>query len=175
MQPFGPGPPEPGEYDAYYAGYVERIGDAGVLRVLEDQIGELTELLRELGESDGDRRYAAGKWSIKEVLGHVIDTERIFGYRALSIARGEAASLPGFDQDDYAREGAFDLRSLGGLIDEYQHVRRATLALFCGLDETAWTRKGVANGVPVTVRALAYIVAGHQAHHTAVLRERYLS
>ena len=166
--------PEPDEFDDFYAGYVGSVEGDDALRVLAAQATELPELLGALDDRGARYRYAEGKWSIKELLGHLIDTERIFVYRALSIARGERAPLPGMDQDDYVRQGRFDARPLAELLDEYGHVRRSTLALFAGLDEAAWERRGVANDVPVTVRALAFILAGHQAHHTKVLRDRYL-
>ncbi len=162
------------EYGDYYAGYVGQVPDGDVLETLERQGEEVVELLAGLAESDGARRYAPGKWSVKEVLGHVIDTERIFAVRALAFARGERQSLPGFEQDDYVRTGEFDARPLAGLIEEFAAVRRANVVFFAGLGEEAWGRRGTANNLPFTVRAVAWILAGHAAHHLQVLRKRYL-
>ena len=130
--------------------------------------------MRSIPSEKGDYRYAPGKWSIKELLGHVIDGERIFAYRALRFGRNDQTALNGFEQDDYVAAGAFDKRELSDLIDEFEEVRRATIHLFRGFDETAWTRRGVASENEVSVRALAYIIAGHELHHMGVLRERYL-
>jgi hypothetical protein len=131
-------------------------------------------LIRSIPEARGDHRYAEGKWSVKEVIGHVIDTERVFAYRALQFARGDATPLAGFEQDDYVRCGSFDKRSLSDLADEYEQVRRATISLFANLDQGAWTRRGTANKNEVSVRGLAFIVAGHERHHVEILRTRYL-
>jgi hypothetical protein len=125
-------------------------------------------------EADGDLRYAPDKWSLKEVLGHINDTERIMAYRALRIARGDATPLAGFEQDDYVRNGPFSDRSLADLIEDYIAVRRATITLFRNLDEAAFARRGVANKNDVTVRALAYIIAGHELHHRRIIEEKYL-
>lgn len=167
--------PDSTEYDAYYTDYVAKVESDQVLEVLEAQLGETRELLGGLDDSVGDRRYAPGKWSLKELLGHLIDSERVFAYRALAIARGDRASLPGMDQDDYVAGGGFDRLPLEALLNEFEHVRRSSLALFSGLADDAWGRSGIANGVSVTVRALAFIIAGHQAHHLGVVRERYLT
>jgi uncharacterized damage-inducible protein DinB len=125
-------------------------------------------------ESDGDLRYAPGKWSLKEVLGHINDTERIMSYRALRISRGDTTPLAGFEQDDYVRNGPFARCTLADLIEEYIAVRRATVSLFRNLDEVAWTRRGKASENEVTVRALAYIIAGHELHHRRIVEEKYL-
>ena len=163
------------EYDGYYTGYVQRITSSNVVAVLQDQQFEVIELLRSLPEEQASFRYAPDKWSIKELVGHLLDTERIFAYRALSIARGETQSLPGMDQDAYVANGDFDSRSVTSLVGEYLHVRGATIALLESLGPDAWHRTGTANDVSVTVRALAFIIAGHEAHHMAMLRERYLA
>jgi uncharacterized damage-inducible protein DinB len=125
-------------------------------------------------EADGDLRYAPGKWSVKEILGHLNDTERIFAYRALRISRGDQTPLAGFEQDDYVRNGPFARHPLEDLIEDYIAVRRATISLFRNLDEAAWTRRGVASENEVTVRALAYMIAGHELHHRRILEEKYL-
>jgi hypothetical protein len=130
-------------------------------------------LLSGRDESEGDLRYAPDKWSAKEVLGHVCDSERIFAYRALRIARGDRTPLAGFEQDDYVRNGPFAVRALADMIEDYIAVRRATLTLFRNLDEPAWTRRGIANNNEVSVRALAFITAGHELHHRRILEEKY--
>lgn len=168
-----PRPPAPDEYDAYYRPYVERVVGSDLFDTLRAQRGELLTLIDGLDEERALRRYEPGKWSVKEVVGHLVDTERVFAFRALSVARGEAQELPGFEQDDYVAAGSFDERPLESLAAEYGSVRASTVALFEGLPPAAWSRRGVANDAPVTVRALAWIVAGHQAHHAAILRERY--
>lgn len=166
--------PEPGEYDPYYASYVERVPAGRVIETLHGQEQELSDLLAGLDEQQAGFRYAADKWSIKQVVGHVIDSERVFAYRALAIARGDRTPLPGFDQNAYVEAGRFDERSLGDLVAEYRSVRQATRTLVDTLQSDDWGRNGHANGVDVSLRAMVYIIAGHQAHHTAVLRERYL-
>ena len=125
-------------------------------------------------EADGDLRYAPDKWSLKEVLGHLNDTERIMSYRALRISRGDTTPIEGFEQDDYVRNGPFARRALADLIEDYIAVRRATISLFRNLDDSAWTRRGIANKNEVTVRALAYIIAGHELHHRGIIDEKYL-
>lgn len=130
--------------------------------------------LGSLDKATADFRYGPEKWSVKEVLGHVVDTERIFGARALCFARGEKIPLPPFEQDEYVRSAGFDKRSLSSLSREFEAVRQSTESLFDGFDEDQWNRGGVANEVHMTVRAVAYIVAGHAAHHLAVIRDRYL-
>ena len=134
----------------------------------------MTALLRRIPEDRGDYRYGRGKWSVKEVLGHVIDAERIFTYRALRFARGDSKPLHSFDQELYVGTGAFGHRQIADLAEEFSHVRAATVLLFGTLDEDAWRRSGIASENPVTVRALAYITAGHELHHRRILEERYL-
>jgi uncharacterized damage-inducible protein DinB len=146
-----------------------------LLETLERQCVETARLLEKIPESKALYRYAPAKWSIKEVLGHLADSERVFAYRALRFARGDTTPLPGFDEQVYAPAGRFDERSVADLGAELGAVRRATIALFGGLDEEALARRGTANGTEVSVRALAYIIAGHELHHLTVLRERYLS
>ena len=130
-------------------------------------------MLGTLSEARALHRYAPGKWSVKEVLGHLCDTERIYAYRALRFARNDATPLPGFEEDDYVPAGRFDARPLRDLLDEWQAVRSATLALYRGLDGDALLRRGVANGNLISVRAMAWLAAGHALHHLGVLRERY--
>jgi hypothetical protein len=169
--------PQPGEYAPYYDRYISLVPGTDVLAALaalEDQRRQMLLLLSGRTESDGDLRYTPEKWSLKEVLGHISDTERIMSYRALRISRGDATPLEGFEQDDYVRNGPFARRPLADLIEDYIAVRRATISLFRNLDEAAWTRRGVASKNEVTVRALAFIIAGHELHHRKILEEKYL-
>jgi uncharacterized damage-inducible protein DinB len=166
--------PGPDEYAAFYGKYVTLVPDGDLCDVLGRQLEETLVLLRRIPESRGTHRYAPGKWSIKEILGHVCDTERIMTYRALCIARGDATPLPGFEQDDYVPAGGFDQRTLADLGEELSAIRRATVELFHHLDSAALERRGTANGNPFTPRALAYVVAGHERHHVGIVKARYL-
>ncbi len=165
--------PEPTEYAEFYANYISRVPGTDVLGVLESQRLQMLQLFAGRSERDGSFRYAPGKWTVKEVLGHITDTERVFTYRALRIARGDRTPLPGFEQDDFVKNGAFGDRTLAGLAEEFALVRSASLALFRSFSEEAWPRRGVASEKEVTVRALAFITAGHQMHHRIILEERY--
>jgi hypothetical protein len=165
--------PEPTEYAEFYANYISQVPGSDALGVLEAQRVQMLQLFAGRSERDGSFRYAPGKWTVKEVLGHVTDTERIFTYRALRIARGDQTPLPSFEQDDFVRNGEFGKRTLSGLVEEFAAVRGASLALFRSFTEEAWPRRGVASQKEVTVRALAFITAGHQIHHRAILEERY--
>lgn len=165
--------PAPTEYAPYYERYVSLVaGD--VLEALERQGAETAALLGGLSEEQGGARYAPDKWSVKELVGHLIDTERILSYRLLRVARGDRTPIDGFDQDPYVANSNADARTLRSLAEEFGHVRAATLALARGLDAAAWSRSGVANENEVTARALAHIIAGHETHHVRILRERYL-
>jgi len=165
--------PQAGEYAPYYDRYISLVQGEDILNALDQQRSQTMLLLCGRDEKDGDFRYAPGKWSAKEVLGHVCDSERVFAYRALRIARADATPLAGFEQDDYVRNGPFAQRPLADLVEEFIAVRRATLSLLRNLDEAAWMRRGVANKNEVTVRALAYIIAGHELHHRGILEEKY--
>ena len=165
--------PEPGEYAPYYEKYISLVSGNDVLGALEAQRLVMQQLVSAHSERDGNFRYAPDKWTVKEVLGHINDSERIFAYRALCIARGDQAQLPGFEQDDYVRAGGFQDRSLSGLGEEYAHIRNSTLALFRSLSREAWQRRGVANKNEISVRALGFIIAGHELHHRRILDERY--
>jgi hypothetical protein len=171
---FDPGRPAESEYDRYYQPIIALVPDEPILWALEEQRHEFMGFLGSLDKATADYRYGPEKWSVKEVLGHVVDTERIFGARALCFARGEQKPLPPFEQDEYVRSAGFDRRSLSSLSSEFEAIRRSTECLFDGFDEEQWGRGGVANEANMTVRAVAYIVAGHAAHHLAVIRERYL-
>jgi hypothetical protein len=166
--------PAPDEYVPYFGGYIGEVPPGDVLEILERQMVETQDLLRSLPASRAMHRYAPGKWSIKEVVGHLSDTERIFTYRALCFSRGERAPLPGFAEDEYVAAAGFDTRSLADLARELETVRAATLTLFRGLSDELLLRRGTANAKPYTVRAIAFIIAGHERHHVRVLRERYL-
>jgi len=166
--------PQPGDYAPYYEKYITLVQSDDILAALEDQRRQTLLLLSGRPETDGDLRYAPGKWSVKELLGHLNDTERIMSYRALRIARGDTTPMEGFEQDDYVRNGPFGRVPLSDLIEDFIAVRRATVSLFRDLDEAAWSRRGVANKSEVTVRALAYIIAGHELHHRRILEDKYL-
>jgi hypothetical protein len=168
-----PSRPQPGEYAPYYEKYIALVAGNDIVSILEAQRLQMIQLFAARTERDGNFRYAPGKWTVKEVLGHVTDTERIFGYRALRIARQDPTPLSGFEQDDYVRAAAFGERSLADIAEEFAHVRNATVALFRPLGEDAWTRRGVANKNEVSVCALAFIIAGHELHHREILKERY--
>ncbi len=167
--------PQAGEYAPYYDRYISLVQGDDILNTLDQQRRQMLLLLSGRDEEDGNFRYAPEKWSAKEVLGHVCDTERIFAYRALRIARADATPLEGFEQDDYVRNGGFAQRSIGDLVEDFIAVRRATLSLLRDLDEAAWTRRGVANKNEVSVRALVYIIAGHELHHRRILEEKYFA
>lgn len=165
--------PESGEYAPYYEKYISLVPGNDIMGALEAQRLLMLQLFAAHSERDGNFRYAPDKWMVKEVLGHVNDSERIFAYRALCIARGDQTQLPGFEQDDYVRAGGFTDRTLAGLGEEFAHIRNSTIALFRSLSKEAWLRRGVANKNDITVRALAFIVAGHELHHRLILEERY--
>ncbi len=168
-----PRPPAPDEFAAFYQGYVQHAAAGGVWHLLERQAPLLAEGLSHLDDAAARLPYAPGKWSVKEVVGHLADSERIFAYRALRIARGDRTPLPGFDQDAYVAAGAFSERELSGLLEEFAAVRSASLTLLGGFGPEEWARRGVASEAPVSVGALAYVMAGHVEHHIGILRERY--
>ena len=164
--------PQASESAPFYARYVDKISAAGPVALLEEQIGAF-EKLRALPEDAGDHRYAEGKWSVKEVLGHVADAERVFAYRLVRIARGDQAPMAGWDENEWAATAPHGRRRVAEVVDELIAIRRATLALIDSLDEAAVARTGIANNAAVTVRALCFIIPGHTQHHLEVLRERY--
>lgn len=165
--------PEPNEYGAFYRGYIEQVGPGNIVETLKDQMHETYTLINSLTAKQAGYRYAEGKWTVKEVIGHLIDSERIFAYRGLCFARNESKSLPGFDQDAYVDEGNFTERSTKSLGDEYFSLRNATIVLFDSFSEEILSRQGIANDATFSVRSLAYIIAGHEKHHLNVLREKY--
>lgn len=167
--------PQPGEYAPYYERYIALVPGGDILATLDAQRRQTLLLLSGREEIEGDFRYAPEKWTAKQVLGHVCDTERVFAYRALRIARGDQTPMEGFEQDDYVRNGPFAVVPLAEVIEDYIAVRRATLTLLRNLEEQAWTRRGMANKNEVTVRGLAYIIAGHELHHRRILEEKYFN
>src|SRR6202050_5789183 len=166
-------PPQPSEMPPYYGRYIALVPGHDILTTLDEQRRQTVLLLSCRTDEAGDFRYAPGKWSAKEVIGHICDTERVFAYRALRIARADATPLEGFEQDDYVRNGPFAQRPLADQVEDFIAVRRATLSLLRNLDEAAWLRRGTANKNEVSVRALAYIIAGHELHHRRILEEKY--
>ena len=167
--------PESDEFAPYYARYIARVPKGDVIRTLGTQVNDTLAALRTLTEERSRFRYAPDKWSIREMLGHMIDAERIFAHRALTIARADPTPLPGFDENEYAKTSNADSRTLAELIEELQTVRHSTVALFKSFDAEMASRRGKANNVEVSVRALAFIIAGHERHHLEVLQTRYLS
>ena len=164
--------PQAEEHAEYYARYIKLVGD-DALSALRAQRASTPRLLSGLSEAQAMHRYAPGKWSVKEVVGHMIDGERVFSYRALRVARADTTPLPGFDENAWVPAAHFDRRPMPDLVADYQTVRAATVALFSSFEEEALVRMGTANDQPISVRALAHMIAGHELHHVAILRERY--
>ncbi|MED3539509.1 DinB family protein [Bacillus toyonensis] len=160
--------PDANEYNPYYSTYINLIPNGDIIRILEQQMKETNLLLKDIPDSEGHFRYAPNKWSIKEVIGHIVDTERIMAYRLLSVARGETAELPGYNDDMYV------LRAAQDLLENLTVVRQSTVHLLKSLDKEAWLQRGIANNSEVTVLALANIIAGHELHHRQIIKERYL-
>jgi hypothetical protein len=167
--------PDSSEYAPYYASYVAKVPDGDLLRTLEANIEETMAVLSALPEAKGNFAYAPGKWTLKEVVGHLSDAERVFSYRALRIARGDQVPLPGFDQQAWPPNAGANSRTLADLLGELRVVRASTLALFRHLPPESVGRVGTASDMPVSVRAIAWIIAGHERHHLGIIRERYLS
>lgn len=166
--------PDATEYAPYYGKYISLIPAGDLIKIMQEQFERTLAMLQKISETQSLTRYAPGKWSIKEVVGHMVDTERIMSYRALRIGRGDTTPIPGFEQDDYVRGANFDGRPFTDIVDEFQKVRQATLTLFSSFDETALSRRGTASNLPVSARALTHIVAGHERHHMNVLQKEYL-
>ena len=161
------------EYATFYRGYVALVPETDIVGVLEQQVEEIRRLAASVSTERESYRYAEGKWSIRQVLGHLVDGERIFGYRAFCISRGDQAALPSFDENEYVAGARSDATPLVELVDELALVRRSNLVVLRRLDAREWARVGTASGKPVSVRALAWVMAGHPRHHLEVLRERY--
>ena len=164
--------PAADEFGQFYTGYISLVSETDIVGAMRTQLDEILALLRKVPEKVGDVRHAPYTWSIKEVVGHMSDCERIMTYRALRFARGDAMPLPGFEENDYVRVAGFDRRTLASIIDELESVRRSSVNLFENLPDEAWPRRGEANKNAVTVRALAYVVVGHARHHLNILRKR---
>ena len=161
------------EYAPDYQSYVAHVAEDEILPAMRSQIDAVDVLLDRVAPERETYAYAEGKWTIRQIVGHLIDGERVFGYRALCIARGETQDLPGFDENAYMPNAPYEHVELEDLLSEFRLVRLSNIAMLRTLDEAAWTRMGMANGAPVSVRALAYIMVGHARHHMGVLRERY--
>jgi hypothetical protein len=166
--------PAPDEYASYYGRYIDQLPEGDILEILQTQIRQTQALLEALDETQGNFRYAPGKWSLKEVIGHLSDVERVFAYRALSFARQDPAPLPGIEQDDYVAAGRFEIRRLPSMVEEFTSVRAASLTLFASFDGETCSRRGNASQCDFTVRSIPYIIAGHERHHMNVVRQRYL-
>jgi uncharacterized damage-inducible protein DinB len=167
--------PQKGDYADYLGNYISLVPSGDFLEILQQQRQDLNRLISPLSEDQADFRYAPGKWSIKEVVGHISDTERIFAYRLLRISRGDQTPLPSFDQDPYIETGKFSARKLRDLLDEFSAVREASIALIRSLDDAAWQRRGISSQKEITTTALAFVIAGHVRHHLNLIEERYLS
>jgi uncharacterized damage-inducible protein DinB len=166
--------PQKGDYALFYEKYVALVPSGDFLEILQEQHREFTRLLRPLTEPQAEFRYATGKWSVKEVVGHVSDAERIFSYRLLRIARGDQTPLARFEENSYVQQANFSARKLADLLQEFSAVREATVSLIRSLDDAAWQRRGVASEKEVSALALAFIIAGHERHHRMILEERYM-
>ena len=167
--------PNPGDYDPYFEQYIKLVEGNNIIKILYEQSKITRELIDYISDYKGNYRYADDKWTIKEVIGHILDSERILAYRALSLARGEKKSLPGFDHNDYVRDGNFNRRELTELSFEFKLLRESNLLMFKNFSEEMLCKKGLADEASVTVLALLYIIAGHEKHHLNVLEEKYLN
>jgi hypothetical protein len=164
--------PSPGEYAAYFSKYIDLVPETEIVPVLEKQREEFLDFVQKIPETEANNRHPPYTWSIKEVVGHLTDTERIMGYRALRFARNDQVAQPGFEQNPYVEHAQFDRLPLRDLAAEFEALRRSHIYLFRGLTEEAWRRTGVASDNPISVRALAFVMAGHARHHLAILRRR---
>lgn len=169
------GRPAKTEHAPFFENYISLVEDPDIVSALTSQMPETNKTLAGIAEEKSLFRYAEGKWSIRELVGHLIDGERIMAYRALRFARNDQTPLEGFEQDEYIENADFDSVSLSELAAELALVRESSILMFKNLPEAAWTRSGLASGNLVTVRALAYIIAGHELHHMKILREKYLN
>ncbi|WP_160723798.1 DinB family protein [Bacillus sp. USDA818B3_A] len=166
--------PEAKEFPKYYVPYVNLVPDGDLLEILKENLLKTTALFERLSEENGLHRYAAGKWSLKEVLGHMTDTERIMSYRLLRVARGDKTPLPGFNENDYIAESNFNELPIQQLIQDFTAVRQAAMTLITNLPKNTWKKTGFANNTEISAQAIAYIIAGHALHHLKIINERYL-
>lgn len=164
---------QPEDYPVYYKAYIDSVSD-DVLTELQDQIDLFSKFLRGIPADKASFAYAEGKWTVKELVGHIIDTERIMAYRILRFARNDATPLAGFEENDYVMNAHFAESNLDSLAQEFEYLRRANLYLIRSLNETELKRTGISNGLPISVRALVFIIAGHLNHHIRIIKERYL-
>lgn len=167
--------PEQGEYSPYFDRYISLVPDGDIIEMLARNADSLIGLIREQPAEFADYAYAEGKWTVKEVVGHICDAERVFAYRLLHFARGDQAPLPSFDENMYVPAGRFNERTLESLLEEFAAVRQATIALVAGLPDEAWSLSGIANDNPMSARAAAYNIVGHELHHREILLSRYLA
>jgi len=167
--------PQADEHAPYYSRYISQVPDGDLISLLREQAMETVNLLQGLTPEQADYAYAPGKWSVKEVIGHITDAERVFDYRALCFARKDKTPLPSFDENLYVENANFKTRTLTDLLEEFQVVRASTIHLASNLDPASFEERGTASGHGITVRALLYVIAGHERHHAELLRERYLS
>ncbi|MBC8047817.1 MAG: DinB family protein [Fimbriimonadaceae bacterium] len=166
--------PVVGEYPPYYLKYIERVPDGDIIEILSTQINQNISFLKNLPPEKLNYRYAEGKWTIKQIVQHLIDGERVFSYRALRFARNDKTALPGFEENEYADEAQVDNREFSELLSEFEAVRNATLCLLKSFGDEELSRTGIANDNPISVRSICYIIAGHELHHIAIIKERYL-
>ena len=162
------------EYNSYYQPYIDKVGDIKLLDALKCNHKSVVSFIKSIDENKLSYRYAEGKWSVKEIILHLIDTERVFAYRALCIARNDKTELPGFDQDIFVSHSYADNRSIDDLLSEYETVRMATISLFASFNHEVLKARGIANNSSLSVRAAAFIIVGHENHHLQIIKERYL-
>lgn len=162
------------EFPEYTRSYIQLIPEGNIVDLLEAQKTETLRLLSDITEAETKYRYAEGKWSLREVIGHLTDTERIMAYRLLCISRGDQTPLSGFSENDYVKEGCYHLRSLSELLEDYQTVRRSTLSLMKGVPQSGWGRTGIANSYKISAAIIPYMIAGHELHHIKIIKNKYL-
>lgn len=167
--------PTENEYPSYYLPYINQVPDGDVVQLLKENLEETVKLFEGISEEDELFRYAPGKWSIKEVLGHITDTERIMSYRLLRVSRGDKTPLAGFNENDYVEAAQTNQLSMKNILEDFITTRKATISLIQNIPNGAWANIGNANGMEITTRAIAYIIAGHQIHHCNIVKERYLN
>jgi hypothetical protein len=167
--------PGPDEYRTYFEKYTALVGDGELVTILSEQAAQLAPFYAGISEEQAGTRYAPGKWSVKQMVAHVVDTERVFGFRAFAFSRGEQKPLPSFEQDDYVKAVDFDAKPWRAILDDHAVVRAATIALFRGMTPEMLLRRGTASDAPLSVRACGYIIAGHETHHVRAIREQYLA
>jgi hypothetical protein len=166
--------PAADEYDPHYSGYISRVPDGDIIETMKSETTALLASLRAIPASRADYSYAPGKWTIRQIVGHLCDAERVFAYRAMRFARADRTPVPGFEENDYVDNAPFQRVPLADLIDELAHLRAATVRFFETLDAESMSRRGIANNAEISVRAIAYIMPGHSSHHIGVLKSRYL-